>query len=90
MVVFVIAFSQWIFLQQLKASVLFAAYALRQSRSPTRNRRFFHFIDELTMSGADDKDAQGGSLLLNQPVIFDNGSSTIKAGFAGSLKPKVG
>ncbi|GKY91535.1 hypothetical protein MPSEU_000126900 [Mayamaea pseudoterrestris] len=41
------------------------------------------------MSGAAEQHAQGGSLLLNQPVIFDNGSSTIKAGFAGSSKPKV-
>jgi hypothetical protein len=28
-------------------------------------------------------------VLLNQPVVIDNGSSTIKAGFAGSSKPKV-
>jgi centractin len=41
------------------------------------------------MSGSDDQGAQGGSLLLNQPIIIDNGSSSIKAGFAGSSKPKV-
>ena len=33
--------------------------------------------------------ADVGSLLLNQPVVIDNGSSTIKAGFAGGSKPKV-
>lgn len=30
-----------------------------------------------------------GSLLLNQPIVIDNGTSSIKAGFAGSSKPKV-
>lgn len=31
----------------------------------------------------------GGSLLLNQPVVIDAGTASIKAGFAGSSKPKV-
>eukprot|EP00429_Kryptoperidinium_foliaceum_P010388 CAMPEP_0176004276 /NCGR_PEP_ID=MMETSP0120_2-20121206/1607_1 /TAXON_ID=160619 /ORGANISM="Kryptoperidinium foliaceum, Strain CCMP 1326" /LENGTH=398 /DNA_ID=CAMNT_0017336947 /DNA_START=102 /DNA_END=1298 /DNA_ORIENTATION=- len=31
----------------------------------------------------------GASLLLNQPVVIDAGTSTLKAGFAGSSKPKV-
>ncbi|GAX09951.1 hypothetical protein FisN_11Lh061 [Fistulifera solaris] len=31
----------------------------------------------------------GGSLLLNQPIVIDNGTSSIKAGFAGSSKPKL-
>ena len=31
----------------------------------------------------------GSSLLLNQPVVIDNGTSNLKAGFAGSSKPKV-
>ena len=31
----------------------------------------------------------GSSLLLNQPVVIDNGTATLKAGFAGSTKPKV-
>ena len=53
--------------------------------NPSKQRGLFIF----TMSGADETGAQGGALLLNQPVIFDNGSSTIKAGFAGSSKPKV-
>jgi hypothetical protein len=44
---------------------------------------------EATMSGAADEEAEGGSLLLNQPVVIDNGTSSIKAGFAGSSKPKV-
>lgn len=29
------------------------------------------------------------SILLNQPIVLDNGTSSIKAGFAGSQKPKV-
>jgi Actin len=29
------------------------------------------------------------SFLLNQPVVIDNGTYSIKAGFAGSSKPKV-
>lgn len=33
--------------------------------------------------------AEGSGLLLNQPVVIDNGSSAIKAGFAGGSKPKV-
>ena len=33
--------------------------------------------------------AEGGSLLLNQPVVIDNGTASLKAGFAGSTKPKV-
>jgi hypothetical protein len=42
------------------------------------------------MSGADERAAgAASSVLLNQPVVIDNGSSTIKAGFAGSSKPKV-
>lgn len=46
------------------------------------------------MSG--DAGAEGGAeagvggLLLNQPVVIDNGSSALKAGFAGGSKPKVG
>jgi hypothetical protein len=45
------------------------------------------------MSAADAEAAVGGDasapLLLNQPVVIDNGTATIKAGFAGSSKPKV-
>ena len=29
------------------------------------------------------------SVLLNQPIIIDQGTYSIKAGFAGSSKPKV-
>jgi len=39
-------------------------------------------------AGAEGVEA-GGGLLLNQPVVIDNGSSAIKAGFAGGSKPKV-
>jgi len=45
------------------------------------------------MSGDSGAEAAGkaevGSFLLNQPVVIDNGTSTIKAGFAGGSKPKV-
>lgn len=34
-------------------------------------------------------EAEASSLLLNQPIVVDNGTSSIKAGFAGSSKPKV-
>lgn len=34
-------------------------------------------------------ESEGGSLLLNQPIVIDNGTASIKAGFAGSSKPKV-
>jgi len=33
--------------------------------------------------------AEGTGLLLNQPVVIDNGSSALKAGFAGGSRPKV-
>lgn len=47
------------------------------------------------MSSTDDKggnaasDPNSSSLLLNQPIVIDNGTATIKAGFAGGSKPKV-
>ena len=41
-----------------------------------------------TEEASPEEDA-GSSLLLNQPVVIDNGTSTLKAGFAGSSKPKV-
>lgn len=44
------------------------------------------------MASADDAPVEaetGSSLLLNQPVVIDNGTATLKAGFAGSSKPKV-
>jgi len=41
------------------------------------------------MSGAAAAEPEGGTLLLNQPVVIDNGTASIKAGFAGSSKPKV-
>lgn len=33
--------------------------------------------------------ASSSSLLLSQPIVLDNGTATIKAGFAGSSNPKV-
>ena len=41
-----------------------------------------------TAGGAGDEG--GSSMLLNQPIVLDVGTSSIKAGFAGSSKPKVG
>jgi Actin len=46
------------------------------------------------MSAADKAVAAGGdvggsSILLNQPIVIDNGTSSVKAGFAGGSKPKV-
>lgn len=40
-------------------------------------------------AGATAKAGGGGSVLLNQPIVIDNGTATIKAGFAGGSKPKV-
>lgn len=40
-------------------------------------------------AGAEGTGEAGGGLLLNQPVVIDNGSSSLKAGFAGGSKPKV-
>ena len=42
-----------------------------------------------TMSGAEAAEPEGGTLLLSQPIVIDNGTASIKAGFAGSSKPKV-
>jgi hypothetical protein len=48
----------------------------------------------VTMASAADAEVGGEGdastpLLLNQPVVIDNGTASIKAGFAGSSKPKV-
>ncbi|KAL7581251.1 hypothetical protein ACA910_006024 [Epithemia clementina (nom. ined.)] len=40
-------------------------------------------------SAAEAAETEAGSLLLNQPIVIDNGTASIKAGFAGSSKPKV-
>lgn len=34
-------------------------------------------------------DSKSSNILLNQPIVIDNGTSTVKAGFAGGSKPKV-
>lgn len=41
------------------------------------------------MSADAETEVKGSGLLLNQPIVIDNGTSTIKAGFAGGSKPKV-
>lgn len=54
-----------------------------------------HFCVTATMSSADTGGegasgaGEGGSILLNQPIVLDNGTGSIKAGFAGGSKPKV-
>lgn len=42
--------------------------------------------DKAAASGGD---AGGSSILLSQPIVLDNGTSSVKAGFAGGSKPKV-
>jgi hypothetical protein len=49
---------------------------------------------KFTVTMAADAEAAGEGdastpLLLNQPIVIDNGTASIKAGFAGSSKPKV-
>jgi actin-related protein len=29
------------------------------------------------------------SMLMNQPIVLDNGTGSIRAGFSGAVKPKV-
>lgn len=41
------------------------------------------------MSADTGTEGKGSGLLLNQPIVIDNGTSTLKAGFAGGSKPKV-
>jgi len=43
--------------------------------------------DKSNASASDD--VEGNSKLLNQPIVLDIGTSSIKAGFAGGSKPKV-
>lgn len=41
------------------------------------------------VSGSGMAGVGASSLLLNQPIVMDIGTATIKAGFAGGSKPKV-
>jgi centractin len=41
------------------------------------------------MSNERETTTGGNNVLLSQPVVIDNGTASIKAGFAGSSKPKV-
>jgi len=43
--------------------------------------------DRKSASAADD--VEGNSILLNQPIVLDNGTFSVKAGFAGGSKPKI-
>ena len=40
-------------------------------------------------SEADSAPSSSGGAMLNQPIVMDCGTATIKAGFAGGTKPKV-
>lgn len=40
--------------------------------------------------GTDAPSSGSGAMLMNQPIVIDSGTATIKAGFAGGSKPKVG
>jgi Actin and related proteins len=42
-----------------------------------------------TASAATPSSAAAAAALLNQPIVMDIGTATIKAGFAGGAKPKV-
>jgi hypothetical protein len=48
-------------------------------------------IGTVSNTGGGGKTASSASsgLMLNQPIVMDIGTSSIKAGFAGSSKPKV-
>jgi hypothetical protein len=58
-----------------------------------RSRRLALAFHIVTMSsgdtGAEGAAGEGGSVLLNQPIVLDNGTASVKAGFAGGSKPKV-
>ena len=41
-------------------------------------------------AGGEGAAVEGSSILLNQPIVLDNGTASVKAGFAGGAKPKVG
>lgn len=41
------------------------------------------------MSSEQDKAPAAAAAMLNQPIVMDCGTATIKAGFAGGTKPKV-
>lgn len=41
-------------------------------------------------AGGEGSAVEGSSILLNQPIVLDNGTASVKAGFAGGSKPKVG
>ena len=40
-------------------------------------------------SEAENTPSSSGAAMLNQPIVMDCGTATIKAGFAGGTKPKV-
>jgi len=47
-------------------------------------------VSNKTMSSeAENAPSSSGAAMLNQPIVMDCGTATIKAGFAGGTKPKV-
>ncbi|KAK1742401.1 hypothetical protein QTG54_006966 [Skeletonema marinoi] len=40
-------------------------------------------------SEAENAPSSSGAAMLNQPIVMDCGTATIKAGFAGGTKPKI-
>ena len=46
--------------------------------------------DETAEATGSSAEAGGNAVLLNQPIVIDNGTATTKAGFAGGSRPKVG
>ncbi len=59
------------------------------------------FVDEILQSSTAEPNCDGGrmtslsalhvsDIMANQPVVVDNGTGVLKAGFAGADKPKVG
>jgi len=45
--------------------------------------------DETAEATGSSAEAGGNAVLLNQPIVIDNGTATTKAGFAGGSRPKV-
>jgi hypothetical protein len=43
----------------------------------------------MSASAVTEKGSASSSALLNQPIVLDVGTASIKAGFAGGGKPKV-
>jgi hypothetical protein len=58
---------------------------LKVTDKKTRGLSYYH---HLSLRGKDSMPTEYEDVLVNQPVVIDNGSGTIKAGFAGGNAPK--